>query len=49
MAWPYFIEQKKALYKKKKLKSIDPTSKLYDAISDKIDKIVFDNFTNQSG
>lgn len=42
------IEQKKALYKKKKLKNLDPTSKLYDAISDNIDKIIFDNFTNQS-
>ena len=43
------IEQKKALYKKKKLKNIDPKSKLYDAISDNIDKIIFDNFTTQSG
>ena len=43
------IEQKKALYKKKKLKNIDTKSKLYDDISDNIDKIIFDNFTNQSG
>ncbi len=38
------IEQKKALYKKKKLKDIDPNSKLYDAISDNIDKIIDDIF-----
>lgn len=40
------IEQKKALYKKKKLKNIDPKSKLYDAISDNIDKVIMDNYVN---
>ena len=43
------IEQKKALYKKKKLKNIDPNSKLYDAVSDTIDKIIDDIFINQNG
>ena len=43
------IEQKKALYKKKKLKDIDPNSKLYRAVSDNIDKIIDDLFINQNG
>lgn len=43
------LEQKRALYKKKKLKNIKPNSKLYDIISDNIDKIIDDTFINQSG
>ena len=33
----------------KKLKNIDPNSKLYDAVSDNIDKIIDDIFINQNG
>ena len=34
------LEQKTALYKKKKLKDIDPKNVLYDVLNDKIDDII---------
>jgi len=38
------LEQKAALYKSKKLREIDPKTKLYDAMVDKIDDIIIKNF-----